>query len=697
MTNRRDVTYMVIGGVVALAAACSSSDKPSVYMPTDGGTSGTGGSGNRGGGAGRGGAGGHAGMAGKAGAAGGDVAGATDEAGQGGASDTPSTPKPLVTVTYPSEVSDPNAGPVLIGDQVSYPVTVLCTALASSEPNAQPLKNDSTTISLIDSNGVELRLAKASPTANAGEFSATFDLGAGPTSDAVASGKISFKCSASDTATPPSVGTGSISTFVDHGPTITVVQPTAASKNPLAPLGVDFSVTPSLLATADAQAAVTAVALSIDGVPLPLPAPDANGHYTPTVDLTDHTLFPVPPTGAAVSIVITATNKRKPKNATATNTYQVVIDGKPPTAVITSPAPEAVVGNNITLKFSVSDDLTGVVPTSVYMLLNQQKYFYPGTDTAGWTKDGANNFTFTFPSNYIPDPKVQGSPSVWATDGAGNASGGVSINFYLDTTPPLVDLDPKPLRERTTVSSVSSCSDPFDPLRKAANDQSTVLDAALFRAFVWDQTNTQLNLDPAQYHYAKIDPTSVVVYAILNDPAAPVPLLKSSTGGGKCDTLNITDAKVQTLNPIAPAGTPNFSTNPANAITGVCGVKTSAGSTALCSGSSDLSVALEHIGPNGLADAAIFGSGGLCTGNQWILPNAVASKDGWLCLVAKATDQVGNLGFSRPLRVCLDAADTDGTGFVGTPPCTDPTTSPPPSCTDGCTVPPQVDLTYVDQ
>jgi hypothetical protein len=693
MTNCSRVTCMVLGGVLTLAAACSSSDKAGVFTPTGGSGGSPGGTGNHAGGkSGSAGKGGSVGAAGESGSA-----GVEEQGGQAGATDTPSTPRPVVTVTSPSAVSDPNVGPVLVGDQASYPVTVLCTAHASVEPNAQPLKNDSVTISLLDSSGVAQHVAKASPTANAGEFSATFDLGAGPMSDAPTSGKISFECSASDTATPASVGTGTVSTLLDHGPTITVFHPAVASKNPLTQLGVDFSVTPTLLATGDAQADISAVTLSLDGINQTLPTADVNGHYTLTVDLTDRTLFPVPPTGAGVSIVITAANKRKPKSATANDTYQVVIDGTPPVAVITSPAADSVVGNDITLKFSVSDDLTGVVPTSVYVLLNQQKYFYPGTDTAGWTKDGANNFTFTFPSNYIPDPKVQGSPSVWATDGAGNASGGVSINFYLDTTPPLVDLDPKPLRERTTVASVSSCSDPFDPLGGAANDQSTVLDAARFRAFVWDQTNTQLNLDPTQYHYAKIDPTSVVVYALLNDPAAPVPLLKSSTGSGKCDTLNITAAKVQTLNPITPAGTPNFTTDSANAIAGICGVKTSAGSAALCDGSSDLSVALEHVGPNGLADPAIFGSGGLCTGNQWILPNAVASKDGWLCLVAKATDKVGNVGFSRPLRVCLDAADANGTGFVGTPACTDPNTSPPPSCTDGCTVPPQVDLTYVDE
>ena len=102
---------------------------------------------------------------------------------------------------------------------------------------------------------------------------------------------------------------------------------------------------------------------------------------------------------------------------------------------------------------------------------------------------------------------------------------------------------------------------------------------------------------------------------------------------------------------------------------------------------------LSHLDSNN--DPAVFGSGDLCNGNQWILPNAVAASDGWICLVAKATDNAGNVGFSRPLRVCLDADLSDA--FAGEPPCKNPLTSPPPSCTDGCDPPAQIDLVTADQ
>jgi hypothetical protein len=256
-----------------------------------------------------------------------------------------------------------------------------------------------------------------------------------------------------------------------------------------------------------------------------------------------------------------------------------------------------------------------------------------------------------------------------------------------------VDIDPKPLQTRIKPANTFYCSDPFDPLGSGSpSDKDTVGNAPVFRVFAWDQTNTIPGLDPSQLHYAALEPSSVVIYALQGDANAP--LLKKGPIDNSC-VLNTDTAKVQTLSKIDPTGSATFSATPGNAIDGVCSVPTApiAGSAKLCGGASDLSVSVRHLGANGLADPAIFGVGS-CGSNIWVLPNAVATADGWICMVAKATDKAGNVGFSRPMRVCLDS---DLPGFSGSPPCTDPVASPPPSCTDGCTSPGQVDLKWIDQ
>jgi hypothetical protein len=681
--------------VFGAAASCSDSDRPNIFV-SNGGTNSGGKSGGKAGASGKAGNAGSGGASGKAGS--GDAGNSMGEAGAGGEAAAAITPPPVVTITSPTAATNPDIGPVLIGDQAATPITVLCNAVASTEPDAQPLKADSVKIALLDSAGVQKQVHAATPTANAGEFTATFNIGAGATSDAPKNGKISFKCTASDSATPASVGSGTVSTFVDHGPNIVVVQPLSASKNALGQLLVDFSVAPAPLAAGDVQSAGADVALTINGIAQNLPAADVNGHFILTVDLADKDTFALPPTGAEVPIVISTTNRRKPEAATAVSSYPIVIDGAPPVVNISAPLENATVGQQISLKFTVVDDLTGVVPTSVYVLLNQQKHFYPGTNSQGWTRDAASNaYTYTFPITFIPDPKVQGSPSVWATDGAGNASGGASRTFYLDTTPPLVDLDPKALSVRKKENEVPVCSTPFDPLgTKAVSDLGVVRDAALFRALVWDQTNTQT--DVSSYHFAGLKQDSVVIYALQSTATSSQLLKTTGLSGTKCDTVDTTSASVLSLTKITPQGAASFTAS-ANAIPTICAApeNSSGGSAPLCSGTSDLSVVIRHLDSNGLNDPAVFGSGDLCNGNQWILPNAVATSDGWICLVAKATDNAGNVSFSRPLRICLDAADSNGSTFAGEPPCKDPIASPPPSCTDGCEPPAQVDLVTADQ
>jgi hypothetical protein len=56
------------------------------------------------------------------------------------------------------------------------------------------------------------------------------------------------------------------------------------------------------------------------------------------------------------------------------------------------------------------------------------------------------------------------------------------------------------------------------------------------------------------------------------------------------------------------------------------------------------------------------------------------SADGWICLAARVADKLGNVGLSRPLRICYDDDQVEGV-----PACA--TGAPPPSCTTNCTAP----------
>jgi hypothetical protein len=618
------------------------------------------------------------------------------DAGAGGSAEPPTSPKPTVSITSPTAVTDPDVGPVLVTNDTDHMVTVLCNAKASTEPGALPLDTNSIKIALVDANN-QTTVGVARPTNNAGEYAADFELKSPVVS--FPAGKVSFSCSASDTSTHPSTATTSIATFVDRGPTITATNPSANTKNALAtPLEVDFTTTPALLTPGDTQAAVASTTLKVDGTDISLPAPDANGHYSVAVKLNDKTVFPTSPTGT-IPIVIEAKNQRAPTAAASLVSYNIVVDGTPPVISIAQPAENSVVGQQITLQFTITDDLTGVPPTSISVDLNGTEYVYSATDPQWHASTGGGDpYTFTFPSSIIPDPKTQVSAVVHASDGAGNASPGVSREFFIDTAAPIVDLNPAALRERKTISSQAYCSDPFDPVgATSANDSQTVPDAQRFRALVWDTTNSALGQDPNQLHYAGVNTNSVVLYA---QPHTNTPLLKNTNGGSQCDTVNSSDAtypaKLLTLNPITAGGSPSFSTA-SGAIAGVCGVTTQSASAPLCSGTSDLSAVIQHVIPTGSPDPAIFGSGSVCSGDQWFLPQTVASADGWICLVAVATDKAGNQGFSAPLRVCLDAADANGAPFQGSPPCADPSTSPPPSCTDGCTPPAHFNPTYIDQ
>jgi hypothetical protein len=71
-----------------------------------------------------------------------------------------------------------------------------------------------------------------------------------------------------------------------------------------------------------------------------------------------------------------------------------------------------------------------------------------------------------------------------------------------------------------------------------------------------------------------------------------------------------------------------------------------------------------------------------CTGVAWEFAGKLV-HNGWACFAARAVDNAGNVGISRPLRICVD-----NPAFGASPSCATSSETPP-SCTDSCTPPPR--------
>jgi hypothetical protein len=675
MTNRLGVTGVALAGLLGAAAACSGSDKPSIFVS--------------------GGSGGVAGTLSDAGGKGGRTSGTTGggTAGSGGSGGETTSPLgPQVSITNPVPASDPNADPVVLGDQV----TVLCSATASTMAGAKPVDTSTIKIALLDGAGATVKSVSGVSTQNADEYSASFVL------TEIPSGPIGFKCTASDTASPAHLGSGSVETLLDNGPDITIGQPVAASPhNLLTALDVEFTVAAAPISADDAQADVSAVTLQVAGKGIDLPFKGV-GHYKTSVDFT--ALFPSPPTGMT-PILITATNKRaKPHAVTNTLSYSFVLDGAGPVITLNSPAPGSVVGPATVLAFTVTDAGSGVDKSTVVVKLNDAAYVYDPADLL-WSTDDAGNYTYKM-GNRLQDPsQSQVTVNVLASDNAQNASKGNSRLFNLDTTPPTVDLDPpltyliRPGNDPAT----NQCSDLFDPVGSGApNDLSTITNFGRFRSLVWDQTNGKLGQDT--YYYALVDQASVRLYV---QPDTTQPLLRGPAGKA-CNEIwtgtipnqrNPADPPLQfvALNALpsetTPLGSVDWAVN-ATLLPGDPDCKPGSMSTSLklCNGHSDMSILLHHPVVKNPHEPVIYAVqpdpanplSPTCTGGQWDVATATTPagtttpKLGWICMAARAVDTVGNIGISAPLRICLDDGTKGSARCAGTP---------PPSCTDNCTAP----------
>jgi hypothetical protein len=591
---------------------------------------------------------------------------------------------PIVEITSPSEVEGPNDSGVIVDDEID----VLCTVTPTKDGEGDEIA--SVIIEMLDADDKVVERYPATPTATKNEYTAHFF-----TQKVDDNGRFSFTCSGEDAGAR--VGRDRIDSFIDHGPTIVPVLPAPEDGDqriyatPLDQvLEVLFRVEEAAVADGDEGAAIGDVELSVALVGAEYTEED--GEYSATVHLNDPVKYFTPPDGTE-SIIITARNRREPTPATATFRYDFIVDSTGPEIEILSPGPGPYAGD-IDLIFTVSDEQSGVDSESVVAIINGETYPFIEGD-GSWSDLPAGTFTFHFDTTKIASSTAQATIQVKASDLAANEAEPVTVRPYLDNVPPIVELDPLPIRDRIKASS--TCSVAYDPVGpRAASDLEVVKDFKVFRAVVWDETN-HASGDP-NGRAASADQSSAV---ILLQPHPEQGLLKDDNGDGVCDTLIDKDTEtgesLQALNlvPIPPQGASWFGVAENENETldelfpkpGDCIYGTSTAPPTLCppTNSSDLTRVIHW---DIYAEVpAIYGvpplEGVNCTGDGWEIKSGV--QEGWICLAGMARDNVRNQGISRPIRLCYD----DQTGAP--PTCEDQESDPPPSCViDDCELPPRL-------
>lgn len=670
----KHIWLLGLAGAIALAAGCGGDERPAVI---DDGT-GTGGK--------------------STGKGGGSSAGKTSDDG-GGEGGMAALDGIDVQITAPQGATDPNTDEVLVESEVK----VVCSVKAAESDVT--VDGSSVTIEVLDAAGKvavgqdkKPLSGKGTPTGEANEYSASFVL------TSVSTGAVSFRCSAAS-VDKTSGGQDTIATFIDHGPTIVAKLPEVDSPHALKGImPVEFSVTPAPLSADDEGAEITSVTLSVAGAEIEAPVLTRDSKdpsvYRAEVDFTDPVLFKDPPP-EHTAVHIEAVNARKPKAATGVNDYPIVVDGKGPEIAYVAPKENATVHGETTIQFTASDSGAGLDLDTLELSLTgiDDPFKFDATKTAIWTKTG-DSFKFRFDSLQLKTVAYQINVSIRAQDRAGNATDGKSLVLNKDDVAPLIDLDPGDARGET---QQGICSLSFDPLYEALDDgEKVTVSSNMLRAVVYDRTST--GSGPNTYYMSGTNRGSVRLY-VQPDPSQP--LLKDTDDDGVCDSLAREDFKYISMAPLRKDGTlsygPDGTTEPATA--GSCTVPPTASgpTTTMCENTSDMYAVVQHDVSTGGDEPIVYAyapatSGFECTGKKLDLHNYTAdpaqnfsvslSKDGWVCMAVRAEDNLGNVGVSPPLRVCLDDPAVTWPGN-GQPDCMKPDAEPP-SCLDGCSAPPSM-------
>ena len=607
------------------------------------------------------------------------------DAGVDASASASSTTGPIVTQMTLVPTRDPVAGPVLTGASVDVQCTV---KPRSSTAPIDPTKVSVAVYGMTGSDAVATVPATLQGT----------DLyGASVPLDKLPTGTVRFRCSAMDKAAgAPLTGWTELYSFYDAGPVITFtnlndMSVIARGTDPAVDMSVQFTVTPARLSELDTGADIADVKLSISERQVDLAVPMGNA-YTKEIDFLS--FFAGAPV-ESVTVAVSATNKRTGAAATAKKQLIVKIDGQGPAITVTSPqlsgGQPPIVGGTVGLSMTITDDLAGVATGSDKLFA---EILYQGTNKSyPLTSLGSNNYSFTFEASQFSQTSNIVA-KIHALDKAGNASI-APFAMRLDTVPPWVSLDPAKVRV-ITGTSPPHCSTPFDPLGDSPADGDVVAQNLRVRAMVWERGIVVPG--SKETWVAGVRNDSVTLYS---QAKLDVPLIINQAGekGGRCDAINSGSDAVGTsapfvlaLGPVAPGGSAPVSIEPDKDLaelpavaSTVCAPLSTSQPGEKCE-NAGLAYVISHTmgGHPPAMYAAAPTQGGLgCAGTSF----DIAGLSGWTCLAVAARDltgATGNLGVSKPIRVCRKLKDTDCESMPAGGHLTPPAGM---TCTDGCVMP----------
>lgn len=585
------------------------------------------------------------------------------------------TAKPVVEVSI-------EGGTPTIASPAHGTLTALCTPEAADEADTSAIAGSSIKFTLLDSEGEELETIDGAVMDDTpGTYSGTFIL------ETYSTGIYTVSCSAENVASPAAVGTESLEFPLDAGPTITLDSPTDNSPIPTnTPQALLFTVVPAELESSDSGALVSAVQVAVKGnIYEAVPVPDVPNQYRVEIDFTDATKFPNVPSGETL-FTLSATNSRGENARTASLTANLLLDGQGPTISIDSPEDTDIVGETVVMKFTAADDLSGIDHSTLQVKINQEIFNYSETN-GRWTADGPD-ISFEFDSIEFQEAKVQISVTITGNDLAGNPGSSETATFYRDNEAPILTMTPPPFRERKPVSDSKSCSYAFDPLGSAATRGGMVDESVLFRTIVWDETNRSEG--QTVFYLSGTDQNSVELWV---RPADSGPIIEDTSGNRVCDDIIEEGSELKELEAITPTGSPHYgkaadeppdSTLPLFPAGCIYGADPYPPHFLCPDRSSDLTIVAHHDGIP--SEPIVYSlpppSTKECTGGRWELPSSLPGVEGWVCVAARANDNVGNRGVSIPIAVCLDNSNV-----AGTPACASDLDNPPPCMKDNCTAP----------
>jgi hypothetical protein len=385
------------------------------------------------------------------------------------------------------------------------------------------------------------------------------------------------------------------------------------------------------------------------------------------------------------------------------------IDNNGPQISATEPKEGAVVGGIIRIRAKV-DDPSGVLGNSVTAIIGNRRDVNFKVELKAEAETGFFSELFDTARltscKPLPDSSlciVFPNLSFRASDRAGNESA-LAYDIAVDNQPPIVDLSPpadmRVIRYDMEMKKLV-CSWAFNPVGdyQQLGDMPRDLCAAPqvfdIRARIEDDGNRAdgLKFKPV----SGVDPATTALY-VLSDTSQP--LVVDVDGDGVCDEINpklipTTQAPAQSnevltvrLAGVPPKGGADFTfdsslvtpagmaaypaCNPGGAISGP---------RRLC-GSQMMTIVIGYpaaVGPNPAiwAIEPITQNEPWCVGSQF---DAFANQipEGWACLAAAASDQLGNNGVSSPLRVWIQNRGLPEGPKCPAPP---PNAGPPPNCT----------------